>query len=64
MINYDEIDEKHKYLYFKSGKQKQKYMKCHDPQYISELRRINGYFDPRWACAGNRCPYYSVGCDK
>lgn len=64
MVKYEELKEEHKYLYFKSGKQKKKYMKCHDPQYIAELRHINGYFNPNWACAGNECPYYKLGCDK
>ena len=59
-----QIKEEDRYLYFKNGRQKKKYMKCHDPQYISEVRSINGYYDPAWVCAGNRCVYYSRGCNK
>lgn len=59
-----QIKEEHKYLYFKNGKQKKKYMKCHDPQYLAEIKRINGYVDPNWSCAGLRCIYYRLGCDK
>ena len=50
-------------LYFKSGKPKKQYMLCRDPEYIREIVRINGRYDINWTCGGNRCPYYSLGCD-
>lgn len=62
--NIREIKEEDRYLYFKDGRQKKKYMKCHDPQYISEVKGINGYYNPAWVCAGNECVYYSRGCNK
>jgi hypothetical protein len=50
-------------LYFKSGKPKKKYMLCRDPEYIREIISINGRYNMDWACGGNRCPFYTCGCD-
>lgn len=50
-------------LYFKSGKPKKKYMLCRDPEYLREIYHINGYCSIDWICGGNRCPFYSCGCD-
>lgn len=50
-------------LYFKNGKPKKKYMLCRDPEYIREIISINGSYDINWTCGGNRCPFYSCGCD-
>lgn len=51
-------------LFFKNGKPKVSKMMCRDRSYLAEIRKINGDADPNWVCAGNRCPFYSVGCPK
>ncbi len=63
-LSKEEREERMLYdMYFKSGKPKKKYMLCKDPEYLSEIRRINGYINPNCICGGLRCPFYSVGCD-
>ena len=59
-----QIKEEYKYLYFNNGKQKKKYMRCHNPQYLAEVRHINGCLHHDWVCAGNSCPYYAIGCNQ
>lgn len=65
----NEISEKYKKygdLFFKSGKPKKKYMMCYDREYLQELRAFNSpcLVYPGHTCAGNRCPYYGIGCPK
>ena len=50
--------------YFKNGKPKKSSMLCMNKKYIKELVNINGHYDVRWACGGNRCPLYATVCDN
>ena len=49
--------------YFKNGKPKVGSMLCRSREYIAEVTRINGHYNPDWACGGNRCSLYATGCD-
>ena len=49
-------------LYFKNGKAKKKYCVCLSREKIAELKRLYGYEIIQ--CAGNCCPYYSIGCGR
>ena len=56
-------ERKNSELYFKNGKPKKKYMLCRDSEYIREIISINGNYNIDWVCGGDRCPFYSCGCD-
>lgn len=49
-------------LYFKNGKAKKKHCLCLSREKIVELKRLYGYEIIQ--CAGNGCPYYSIGCGR
>ena len=49
-------------LYFKNGKAKKKHCLCLNREKIAELKRLYGYEIIQ--CAGNGCPYYSIGCGR
>ena len=38
-------------------------MLCRDSEYIREIISINGNYNIDWVCGGNRCPFYTQGCD-
>lgn len=49
-------------LYFKNGKAKKKYCLCLSREKITELKKLYGRIIIQ--CAGNSCPYYSIGCGR
>ena len=49
-------------LYFKNGRAKKSLCLCLSREKIAELKRLYGRTIIQ--CAGNSCPYYSVGCGR
>ena len=58
MGNYIDKDS----LFFKNGRAKKSLCLCLSREKIAELKRLYGYTIIQ--CAGNSCPYYSVGCGR
>lgn len=51
-----------KNLYYKDGRAKKKYCLCLSREKRAELKRLYGRDIIQ--CAGNACPYYSIGCGR
>lgn len=49
-------------LYFKNGRAKKSLCLCLSKEKRAELKRLYGRDIIQ--CAGNSCPYYSVGCGR
>ncbi len=64
MCDYSTMHEKYGDLFFKNGKAERRFCLCMNKDYKKEIIRINGFYNPSWACGGNRCPYYAIGCGK
>lgn len=58
----EQKEARRKWLYFKNGKPKKKYMYCISKEKLAEMKRIHGYAVVQ--CAGLQCPFYPVGCGR